>query len=432
MKKLFYLICSFVFSGMQSYASTEAKFSFIAKTPTSVTVPANRHAYVQYTVTNTTLITRTLTMVPIPYVTQRTDDSSQCSNPFVLSPGQSCNLTLYVNGSAIKSKFKGGPVVCKTLGNTNQPDKFLCSRPQESMILSITPAPSVPSNANKLYVTNWDGNNISLCDIISGNLKYCLITATSNTFAHPEAVAISNNVLFVANIGGGISSCIINSSSGELSNCGNAIPSSTPAVYAPTGISIQGTTAYIADSGPEQSNQGVTTCTVAGAQLNSCTFNQGSATFSVPSDLAIIDNTVYVTNFNNQDVPTTYCMIMPSLCTSGLGTITGTSNLLNEPEGIYFATIGGINYAYFTNHGNNTVVLCTVSSSTTFSNCKITGGYFSGFGNLAILNAPLKAFIPSGLKSIGVCDVSSVDGSLSNCVNSNEFNFNNPSGLIIQ
>jgi hypothetical protein len=244
-------------------------------------------------------------------------------------------------------------------------------------------------------------------------------------------------VLFVANIGGGISSCAINATTGELSNCINAA-SPADQIHAPDGIAINNSYAYISNSGPEQFNQGVTYCSVSGQSLSSCSFVQGDASFSVPSDLAISNGTLYITNFNSNTVQTTYCTIpggVPStVCTSGSGqgTISGTSNLLNEPEGISFAAISSNNYAYFTNHGNNTVTVCQVTSPTVFSGCFITQGYFSGFGNLAILDSPLKAFIPSGLKNIAICDVNTSDGSLSNCVNSTELSFNNPSGLIIQ
>lgn len=432
MKNYLFLICFFVFNTFPIHASSEAKFSLVANTPTTVSVPVNRHTYVQYTVTNNTAVTRTLTMVPIPSVIQRTDDSSQCSNPFVLAPGQTCKLTLYVDGATLNSQYYGGPVVCKTIAGTNIPDRFLCSQPEMSMVLSLTPAPAVTASVNKLYVTNWDGNSISLCYLSSGNLVACLVSAVSNTFINPEALAINNNVLFIANIGGGISSCIINPASGELSGCINAAAGAP--IYGPDGISIQGGTAYIANSGPEQFNQGVTSCTVNGSLLTGCSFTQGNATFSVPSDLAIIDNTVYVTNFNSQNVQTTYCTIANPLCTtgSGEGVIAGTTNLLNEPEGLFFTTINGTSYAYFTNNGNNTVAVCQVQSATNFTNCTITGGYFTGFGNLAILSNPLKAFVPSGLKTIASCDVNATNGSLSNCVNSTQASFANPSGLIIQ
>ncbi|WP_158617422.1 hypothetical protein [Legionella sp. km772] len=220
-------------------------------------------------------------------------------------------------------------------------------------------------------------------------------------------------------------------SSGELSSC-KAAAVGQP-IYAPDGIAIQNSTAYISSSGPESFHQGVTTCSVNGSLLSNCSFTQGDASFSVPSDLALINGTIYITNFNSQDLQTTYCTIGNPLCTmaTGEGVIAGTSNLLNEPEGLMFATLNGVNYAYFTNHGSNNVVLCKVVNATTFNNCTVTGGYFTGFGNLAIATSAAKAFIPSGLKTIASCDVNMTNGSLSNCVNVNNLGFNNPSGLLI-
>lgn len=432
MKKYLFLIGFLIFNMAQAYASSETKFILVATTPTKIIVPANRHTYIQYKVTNNTTITRTLTIKPIPYIVQTTADSSQCANPFVLAPGQSCKLTLLVDGSRLTSAYAGGPVVCKTRDNTNIPDPFLCSQPEPTMLLSLTPVPAIMPTANKLYVSNWNGDSISLCYLQSGNPAFCHVTAVSNSFANPEALAISNNTLFVANIGGGISSCVIDPNSGDLSLCSNAAPGAP--IFAPTGIAIQGSSAYIANSGPEQFHQGVTVCDVSGTMLVNCSFTSGDASFSVPSDLAILNNTLYVSNFNSQDLQATYCTIANPLCTtgSGEGVIAGTTNLLNEPEGVVFANISGIDYAYFSNHGNHTVTLCQVASPTSFVNCTITNGYFSGFGNIAILANPLKAYIPSGFKTIASCDVSAADGSLSNCVNSTEVGFANPSGLIIQ
>lgn len=416
------------------YASNQAKFSLVATTGTSISVPSNRNALVQYRVTNNTNITRTLTIVPIPYTTQRSVNSNECTSPFTLAHGQSCYLTLEINGAQVRRGYTGGPIVCKTRSGSNTPDRFLCSQPEREMVLSIRPAAPVTPSVNKLYVSNWDGNSISLCYINGSSLQYCHITALSDTFANPEALAVNSNVLFVANIGGGISSCVIEPVTGELLNCQNAVLTPNAPIYAPDGIAIDGGKAYISDSGPAQFKQGVTVCDMSGSFLNNCSFTQGDASFSVPSDLAITENTVYITNFNSPSIQTTYCTIADPLCTtgSGEGTIAGTGSLLNEPEGLFFSTLNGINYAWFTNHGNNSITLCQVQSANNFTNCAMTQGYFSGFGNLAILSNSLLAFIPSGLKNINICNVNASDGTLSNCINSSETNFNNPSGLLIQ
>ena len=253
--------------------------------------------------------------------------------------------------------------------------------------------------------------------------------------ANPEALAVNGNYLFVANIGGGMSSCLIDGITGELSNCQSATtPQNAAQIYAPDGISIGsngGTTyAYIASSGgANPAHQGVSRCTVNGGALQSCSFGTGDGSYSLPSDLVLWNNYIYVTNFYNGDTP--YC---DSSITSCLSLATPPSNLFDKPEGLFITTLASNTYAYFTNHGNNTVTLCTVSSINSFTNCTITDGYFTGFGNLTILNNivnPKKAYIPSGLKSISICDVSMTDGTLSQCVNSTEVGFNNPSGLVI-
>lgn len=434
MNKIVLFISLIVFHVIPSSADTQPSFSVVANTATSIVVPSNRHAYVQYKVTNNSDITRVLTMVPIPNVTQVTNDNSQCGNPFTLEKNGSCNLTLYVDGALQNSTYSGGPVICKKNSDSNTPDPFLCSQPEKSMTLYIYPYPAVTPTAKKLYVSNWDGGSISLCYINndSSELSHCLVSAVSDTFINPEALAIKDQYLFVANIGGGMSSCSINLVTGELTDCKNAITDNTGnRIHAPDGIAIDGTTAYISDSGPESINQGVTICTVSSGTLGSCAFKQGTASFSVPSDLAFFNDTVYITNFNSQD-KTTYCITTGNLCTTPPpGTINGTNNLLNEPEGLFITSINSTDYAYFTNHGDNTITLCEVAGQTSFTHCANTQGYFSGFGNLTILPNKLKAFIPSGLKTISTCDVNVNDGGLSSCVNSPEVSFKNPSGLVI-
>ncbi|RUR11641.1 hypothetical protein ELY15_06865 [Legionella sp. km772] len=208
MKKYLFLILLCILDYIPCYASTEALFSLVANTPPSVTVPANRMTFIQYTVTNNTAITRRLTVKPIPYVVQVTNNNT-CAKYFTLAQGQSCKLTYLVQGDAIKKKFTGGPIVCKTKYKSNEPDNFLCSQPEPSMILSLNPAPAAPTPDRKLYVSNWNGNSISLCYLKGKQLSNCLISALGNSFNQPEALAVSDNVLFIANIGGSMSSCLI-------------------------------------------------------------------------------------------------------------------------------------------------------------------------------------------------------------------------------
>ena len=121
------------------YAATQPTFTLTPTTPTTVQIPVNDNAVVQYRVTNQTKITRTLTMVPIAGITQLTGSAGECSNPFMLASKQSCLLTLQLNGSQLPGQVIQGPEVCKTQSaDDNSPTPFLCSQPSQIESLSIT------------------------------------------------------------------------------------------------------------------------------------------------------------------------------------------------------------------------------------------------------------------------------------------------------
>lgn len=138
-KQFIVFIAAFI-SMTSLYATTQPKFTLIPTTPTTINVVTNQTATVIYTVTNTTQITRELTIKPLAAgITQTTTGNGVCSNPFTLAHNQSCSLTLQINGSQLPSKVTGGPVVCSTMGyGDNSPDPFLCSQPSQSDILNIT------------------------------------------------------------------------------------------------------------------------------------------------------------------------------------------------------------------------------------------------------------------------------------------------------
>lgn len=114
-------------------------WTFEAQTPTHLALPANNIAIVQYRVTNQSSKPHTLSMQPIPGITQITTGLNVCGNPFVLRSKNSCILSLQINGSLIKSAITDGPVVCQQ-GNLNQ-----CYRPSKANILRITQAPPITS-----------------------------------------------------------------------------------------------------------------------------------------------------------------------------------------------------------------------------------------------------------------------------------------------
>lgn len=134
--------------------------------PPSVSVTPITNAYVLYTVTNQSHKSHTLTMNPIPGITQITTDGN-CSNPFTLSSQQSCTLTLLVNGSSLNKNIQGGPVICE-INNTLE-----CYQPSSTNLLNIHLFP----------VTYYTITPISSPDgLISPNIPQSVVSGTNFSF----------------------------------------------------------------------------------------------------------------------------------------------------------------------------------------------------------------------------------------------------------
>ncbi len=138
--KCFLAIIIAIFSIIKPlHAATQPKFVITPITETRFDIYGHQVLTAQYTVTNKTKITRTLTMVPIvSAITQRTSDPKDCQNPFVLSQNQSCTLTLEINGALLTEQDIHTPIkVCLKNAGNNTPDLFLCSQTDQKDNLNI-------------------------------------------------------------------------------------------------------------------------------------------------------------------------------------------------------------------------------------------------------------------------------------------------------
>lgn len=133
------LVLSAFFSCLMVCGAQAAKplWTFEPLTATTMSVPANGTATVQYRITNQSSKPHTLTMQPLTGVVQTTSGQGICGNPFVLRGKHSCILSLQINASQLTSPITDGPVVCQQ-GSTNQ-----CYRPSSANILRITQAPPI-------------------------------------------------------------------------------------------------------------------------------------------------------------------------------------------------------------------------------------------------------------------------------------------------
>lgn len=131
-KTLTILLSSLIFSLSATLHAGSPVWTFTPLTATSISVPANSTATIQYQVTNQSVKSHSLVMTPITGITQATTGAGICSNPFTLpSRGSSCTLSLQVNGSQLTHSITDGPIVCEQ-GSTLQ-----CYKPSPSNVLNI-------------------------------------------------------------------------------------------------------------------------------------------------------------------------------------------------------------------------------------------------------------------------------------------------------
>ena len=109
--------------------------TFTPLTATTVTLSVLDSAIIQYLVTNQSK-THTLLMNPLNGVTTLSG-FGRCSSPFVLGKGDSCVLTLQVDGAAMGPAIHGGPVICQ-VGSDGAPSPNFCYRPAADQVLDIS------------------------------------------------------------------------------------------------------------------------------------------------------------------------------------------------------------------------------------------------------------------------------------------------------
>ncbi len=117
-------------------------WTFTPLTATTLTIPANDTALIQYRITNQSNKPHTLSMKPIQGISQITTGTGICGSAFALvAKGTSCILSLQVNGSQLATDIADGPIVC-------QQGSLQCYRPSPADILHInvsTPPQILPA-----------------------------------------------------------------------------------------------------------------------------------------------------------------------------------------------------------------------------------------------------------------------------------------------
>ena len=152
--KTFLSVATFFLVLSPLQAATQPKFTITPITATHFNLFSHQIVTAQYTVTNKTKITRTLTMVPIAQgIKQTSDKPGDCANPFTLSQNQSCTLTIEIDGSYLSEQDIKTPIkVCLKNQNSNTPDLFLCSQTDSKDNLTIINLADISASPHRLHL----------------------------------------------------------------------------------------------------------------------------------------------------------------------------------------------------------------------------------------------------------------------------------------
>lgn len=241
---------------MLSYAGVPV-WSFIPLTATTLSVPSNNTATVQYTITNQSNRVHTLSMQSIQGITQITTGLGICGNPFILTAKASCTLSLQVNGSQLTSPINDGPIVCE------QGSSLQCYRPASSDILHITQASAITdatitvTGSPLMLTTNGPTGTLTIHNT-------SLIVAATNITSNFTGTALDGNVTETGNTCASVApqaSCMLTYTPGSTVVTQTSFPiqasntnAVTAAIQIDTGITID---TVSPSSGPSSGGTGV-------------------------------------------------------------------------------------------------------------------------------------------------------------------------------
>ncbi len=179
-------------------------WTFTPLTATTLSIPSNGTATVQYQVTNQSSRTHTLAMNPITGVTQNTG-GGYCGNPFSLGYHQSCVLNLTIDGTTILGGFSGGPVVCQ------QGSGLQCYQPSASDALNITKSEAV-------YTVGGTVNGLSGTVILENNGGGSLTITADGTFAFATTEHSGDSYAVTVQTQPNTQTCTVSNGSGTITN----------------------------------------------------------------------------------------------------------------------------------------------------------------------------------------------------------------------
>lgn len=392
MMGLLFLITTISYAGMPLW-------TFTPLTATTISVPSNDTATVQYTITNQSSRVHTLSMQSIQGVTQTTTGLGICGNPFILTANASCTLSLQVNGSQLNTPINDGPIVCE------QGSSLQCYRPASGDILHITQASAITdatitvTGSPLTLTTNGPTGTLTINNT-------SLIVAATNITSDFTGTALDGNVTETGNTCASVapqSSCTLTYTPGSAVVASTDFPiqgsntnAVTAAIQIDAGITIDTVSPH---RGPASGGTGVTITGSGFTDATNLTFGGSAAT-----NLNVVNST-------------TVTAVTPAHAAGSVDVvITTLSGSATKTEGFSYVPTQVGQYAYggtiaCLNGGLNNLIAATADNS--------TGIQWGGFGTTTNATSTtdgatntttiVTALGPSSTYAAGLCSNYEVD-----------------------
>lgn len=315
------IVLSLWVTAVQVNAQTQPKFTIEPSFQNANVIKLSAAAVtnVTYLVTNRTSLTRTLTIEPIAGISV-IEALGGCTNPFTLAPGESCNLTLYIDGGKLSADAPTkGPKVCATKSaQDNTANPFLCSQPSQTNALNISMYTPIAYITNLNQTTDVKSVTQCLIDLNTGTFNNC--KATNATL--PDGSQISDPVSIAVNLRGSqayildavndkIYTCDINPTTGNLSNCYDSGATGLTGALRHLSLNPKNNWAYVARSLDNDTGSITYKCPVNPelGTFGACTETAAAFTFARKMESVILnkDGTRAYVVYSNESSSLTQC-----------------------------------------------------------------------------------------------------------------------------
>ncbi|MDF1683978.1 MAG: hypothetical protein P1U36_04890 [Legionellaceae bacterium] len=387
----------------QGAFASKALYSITPETSSTVQVPLNSTANINYRVQNQTQQTQSLSLQSNFGITQVVQ-AGFCTQPFTLAPNESCLLSLLINGSKITaSKSVIGPEICKT----NSP--FFCSLPllenrlkvditNETHILianngtanvgfisdclvgalgglencqtlsnsNIEEANGVAVTTNQhLYTANGNLNTIAICSV---DADLCVQNTAGGLLNDPRTVYIHNNYLYTLSTdSNAVIKCDISSTTGSLSHC----ISTGEGFVGPLGsMTIANGYAYIPNASHTSSTVSICSVSTENGALSGCS-NFSPLSLVNPSGVAVSGSYAYIIDVFGYSVVTCEVNVNDG----------SLSNCFDNVDALNYSfntSIAILNNYLYVGSDEDQVEKCLIGNDGRVSACEATGSDFVG------------------------------------------------------